>query len=129
MSRSLTDYAGVFDVDSGAQKGKPQLSLTLEPKAALLGLTATDLARQVRSAFYGAEALRQQEGRNEVKVRVRLPKNERASEHDVESLLIRTPSWWRNSGGRGGRNRAGPGLAHHFALGWSAGHPCHGRRA
>ena len=38
-----------------------------------VGLTASSVARQVRSSFYGAQALRQQRGRNEVKVLVRLP--------------------------------------------------------
>jgi len=51
-----------------------------------------DVARQVRSAFYGAEAIRQQRGRNEVKIMVRLPLEERVSEYDLEKLLIRTPA-------------------------------------
>ena len=50
------------------------------------------MARQVRGAFYGAEALRQQRGRNEVKVMVRLPEAERISEYDIEELMIRTAS-------------------------------------
>ena len=46
----------------------------------------------MRNAFYGSEALRQQRGRNEVKVMVRLPEAERGSEYDVETLMVRTPS-------------------------------------
>jgi multidrug efflux pump subunit AcrB len=45
----------------------------------------------VRSAFYGAEALRQQRGRNEIKVKVMLPAAQRVSEYDIEQLLIHTP--------------------------------------
>ena len=71
-------------------RGKPQLSLTLKPEARSLGINATDLARQVRSAFYGAEALRQQRGRNEVRVMVRLPENERRTAHTIEQLMLRT---------------------------------------
>ncbi|MEZ4271847.1 MAG: efflux RND transporter permease subunit [Myxococcota bacterium] len=51
-----------------------------------------ELARQLRSAFFGAEALRQQRGRDEVRTYVRLPRNERDSEYNVEQLLLRTPS-------------------------------------
>jgi multidrug efflux pump subunit AcrB len=50
-----------------------------------------DVARQVRAAFYGSEALRQQDGRNEVRVLVRLPDAERRNENDIADLLIRTP--------------------------------------
>lgn len=87
---ALEGIAGVFDVENGVDTGKPQLDLTLTEHASGLGLTATDIARQVRSSFYGAEALRQQEGRNEVKVIARLPERERRTEYTVEELLIRT---------------------------------------
>jgi multidrug efflux pump subunit AcrB len=49
------------------------------------------VARQVRHAYYGAEALRQQRGRNEVKIMVRLPKSERISEYNLEEMILRTP--------------------------------------
>ncbi len=90
LAQVLAGYAGVRDIDDGFARGKPQLSLTLKPEARSLGINATDLARQVRSAFYGAEALRQQRGRNEVRVMVRLPENERRTAHTVERLMLRT---------------------------------------
>jgi multidrug efflux pump subunit AcrB len=45
----------------------------------------------LRNAFYGAEAVRQQRGRNEVRVKVRLPREQRIRQYDLEQLLIRTP--------------------------------------
>ncbi|MCB9700411.1 MAG: efflux RND transporter permease subunit [Myxococcales bacterium] len=87
---SLSSIAGVFDIQNGLDTGKPQINLTLRPEASGLGLTATDVARQVRSSFFGAEALRQQEGRNEVKVVARLPEAERRTEYTIEELLVRT---------------------------------------
>jgi len=89
---ALRGYGGVTDVENGVALGKPQLDLTLRPEAVNLGLTASDIARQVRGAFYGAEALRQQDGRNEVRVLVRLPESERRNENDIADLLIRTPA-------------------------------------
>ncbi|MCB9786853.1 MAG: efflux RND transporter permease subunit [Deltaproteobacteria bacterium] len=92
LAGKLRSYAGVYDLDTGFSEGKPQLDLTLTPLAEASGVTATDIARQVRGAFYGSEALRQQRGRDELRVFVRRPESERRSEHDIESFIIRTPS-------------------------------------
>ena len=91
LAEGLQEYAGVLDVDDGVSLGKEQLSLKLRPEARTLGVTQVDLARQLRGAFFGSEAVRQQRGRDEVRVYVRRPLEERQSEYDVESLLIRTP--------------------------------------
>ena len=88
----LAEYPNVSDIDDGVSPGKVQLSYRMRPEGVALGLTASDVARQVRNALYGAEAMRQQRGRQEIKIRVRLPKAERISEHDLEELLIRTPA-------------------------------------
>lgn len=88
----LGDFPNVKDIDDGYTPGKDQLNLKIKPEGQSLGLTASDLARQVRNSFYGAEALRQQRGRNEIRVRVKFPKEQRVSEYDIEQLLIRTPS-------------------------------------
>jgi multidrug efflux pump subunit AcrB len=86
----LATYPRVKDVDDGFQPGKHQLDVTVTPAGKSLGLTASEIARQVRSAFYGAEAVRQQRGRNEIKVMVRLPEAERSTEQTVDDLMIRT---------------------------------------
>jgi len=91
LADALRSYQGVRDIDDGYSLGKPQLDFKVKPEARSLGITASMLGRQVRSAFYGAEALRQQRGREEVKVMVRLPEEERKSEYNVEELLILTP--------------------------------------
>lgn len=90
LAHILEGFAGATDIDSGVSLGKPQMSFQIKPEARSLGINATDLARQVRAAFYGAEALRQQRGRNEVKVMVRLPESERRTYNTVEELLLRT---------------------------------------
>jgi len=91
LARAMAGYSGVYDVDDGYENGKQQFDLKIKPNARALGITATDLGMQVRSAFYGAEALRQQRGRDEIRVMVRLPESERQTEKDIENLLIRTP--------------------------------------
>jgi len=92
LAAKLSDFPTVKDIDDGYTPGKQQLNFTVKPKGLSLGLTAWDVARQVRSSFYGAEALRQQRGRNEVRVFVKLPESQRDSEYNIEQLLIRTPA-------------------------------------
>ena len=91
LAGAIAAYSGVRDVDDGFTAGKQQLDLTLRPEARSLGVTESELARQVRAAFYGAEAVRQQRGRDEVRVFVRRPRGERTSLHDVEQMIIQTP--------------------------------------
>lgn len=88
----LRGIAGVFDVRSDHAPGVRELQLELRPEARTLGLTLEELARQARSAFYGAEALRVQRDREEVRVFARLPAHERNAITDVENYLIRTSS-------------------------------------
>jgi multidrug efflux pump subunit AcrB len=90
LADALRAYPIVKDVDDGFSPGKQQLDFTLLPEGKSLGLTAQMVARQVRNAFYGAEVLRQQRGRNEIKIMVRLPESERVSERHIEDLLIWT---------------------------------------
>ncbi|MFT6110022.1 MAG: multidrug efflux pump subunit AcrB, partial [Planctomycetota bacterium] len=77
LAEALAQYEGVSDLDDGTASGKQQLSISLTPEGRSLGLTAQNVASQLRASFYGAEALRQQRGRNEIKVLVRLPREER----------------------------------------------------
>ena len=91
LATKLEGFAGVRDIDDGYTEGKRQLDFTLTPAGQAMGLTSVELAMQVRSSFYGAEAVRNQRGRDEVRVYVRLPKEERMSEFNVEELMIRTP--------------------------------------
>ena len=91
LGQELATFPLVQDVDDGVETGKQQFDFTMKPEAAALGLTARDAGRQVRAAFEGVEALRQQRGRNEVKVRVRLPREERIRMYHLENLILRTP--------------------------------------
>jgi multidrug efflux pump subunit AcrB len=91
LAALLSNFPNVKDIDDGYTPGKEQLNFKIKPEGQSLGLTAQEIARQVRNSFYGAEALRQQRGRSEIRVRVKLPQEQRNSEYDIEQLLIRTP--------------------------------------
>jgi multidrug efflux pump subunit AcrB len=92
LATALAQFSEVSDIGDGYSLGKPQLDIELLPKGQSLGLTNNDIASQLRSAFYGAEALRQQRGRHEVKVMVRLDEANRLSQNDLEQLNIITAS-------------------------------------
>ena len=91
LAEALTQYPNVKDIDDGFQPGKKQIDFQIRPEGVNAGLRPYDIARQIRYAYYGSEALRQQRGRNEVKVKVRLPIEERSSEYYLEEMIIRTP--------------------------------------
>jgi multidrug efflux pump subunit AcrB len=92
LAEGLAGFSNVKDIDDGYTPGKQQLDFSIKLEGQSLGLTSAEVARQVRNAFSGAEALSQQRGPNEVTVRVRLPENERTSEYNVEHLMIHTPA-------------------------------------
>ena len=88
----LRELDGVFDARTDHARGIDEIRLELRPEARTLGLTLRELARQVRSAFFGNEALRIQRGREDVRVYTRLPAEERNTIADVEGYLVRTPA-------------------------------------
>lgn len=87
----LATYEGLFDIQDNYSSGKREIQLKLLPTAEPLGLRQADLGRQVRAAFYGVEAQRIQRGRDDIKVMVRYPPDERRSVENLEDLRIRTP--------------------------------------
>ena len=91
LATEIATYSGLSDIDSGVTKGKDQIDFRLTEAAQSRGLTEFELGRQVRGAFFGSEAVRQQRGRDEIRVYVRLPLEERQSIYNVEELVIRTP--------------------------------------
>jgi len=88
----LGGVGGVFDIRSDHTPGIPEIQVGLLPEARTLGLTLDDLAWQTRAAFFGVEAVRVQRGREEVRVYVRLPEEQRNAITDVESYRFRTPT-------------------------------------
>ncbi len=95
-AREIGEYLGAFDgvtdVDNGIEFGKRQFNFKMTPEGVEAGVLAGTLAEQLRSAYYGSEALRQQRGRNEMRVMVRLPKEEREDLGSLGAMMIRTPS-------------------------------------
>ena len=91
LKNTLAAYPGVYDVIDSTEPGQPEVRLTLKPEAERLGLRLDELSEQVRHAYFGDEVERLQRGRNEVKVMVRYPREERQSLDNLAAMPVRLP--------------------------------------
>lgn len=92
LKEELKQIAGVKDIRDNTPLGTNEFVVTLKPKGEALGLTLYDVSTQLRQGFYGQEVMRLQRGRDEVKIWVRFPAEDRASVSQMENLKIRTPA-------------------------------------
>lgn len=91
LEGEIAAYPGVKDVANSFLPGKRELKLALTDEGRTLGLTLSDLARQVRAGFYGEEVQRVQRGRDDIRVMVRYPESERRSLGDIQRMRVRLP--------------------------------------
>ena len=87
----MKSFSNTRDVTDNYNKGKMQFDYKLLPQGRNLGLTSDEVGRQLRDGFFGALAMRQLRGMNEIEVRVKLPIEERKDIKNLEKFLIRTP--------------------------------------
>ena len=91
LKQKLATYQGVYGISDNFSSGSQEIRLNIKPEAQSLGLSLSDLANQVRYGFYGYEAQRILRNKEEVKVMVRYPAEERKTLGHLESMMIRTP--------------------------------------
>ncbi len=87
----LQELPQLKDVVNTNSLGKQEILLKLKPKAYMLGFTESSIANQVRQAFYGGQAQRLQEGRDELRIWVRYPAEGRERLGQMEKMKIQTP--------------------------------------
>ena len=90
LQKVLLGYEGLYDISDSFERSTEELELELKPAASNLGVTAQQLASQVRQAFFGSEAQKIQRGRDDVNVMVRYPREERRSLASLRTMMIRT---------------------------------------
>ncbi|MEG3758871.1 efflux RND transporter permease subunit [Pseudoalteromonas carrageenovora] len=88
----LATYPTVFDIADSMSDGKEELRIELTQQGLALGLNRVNVAGQVRNSFFGSQVQRIQRGRDDVRVMVRLPIDERRSVADLQNILINTPA-------------------------------------
>ncbi len=89
LRTQLSTYPFVYDIQDNYTSGKEELNIALTPTAHALGLDLTEVASQVRNAIFGFQAQRIQRGRDELRVMVRYPLEERSAIEDLLSLPIK----------------------------------------
>jgi multidrug efflux pump subunit AcrB len=90
MKKRLGEFAGVYDIADDNTPGKWEFQFRVKDRALATGVTPTDLGETVRNAYFGAEVMRLQRGRHEVKLMVRYPEEERGSLVDFREIRVRT---------------------------------------
>lgn len=90
MMDRLRNYESLKDVTNSNALGKREVRLDPKPRAYFLGLDRNEIARQVRQGFFGGQVQRLQSGRDEVRVWVRYPKEDRVSLGQLEDMKIKT---------------------------------------
>jgi multidrug efflux pump subunit AcrB len=87
--KALSSFAGVSDIRDDSSPGKIEYQFSIKDEAMSLGLTNENLSETVRNSYYGAEVMRLQRGRHEVKLMVRYPLEQRRSLSDMQELRVR----------------------------------------
>ena len=89
LKEVIATYPGVYDILDTFDSGKPEILYSITPEGEAADITKLDLANNVRDAFFGREAQRVQRGRDEVKVMVRYPIEQRGSVDTLRNMRIR----------------------------------------
>lgn len=86
----LKEYPGVYDVTDDSTPGKFEFQIRIKERARAMGISLGQLGETVRASYYGAEVMRLQRGRHEVKLMVRYPADERSSLRNFDEIRVRT---------------------------------------
>lgn len=89
MRERLQQMPMLTDLRDSLSDGKRQFDIELTPEGKAAGLTQAVIARQLRQNFFGEEVQRIQRGREEIKVMVRYPSDERRSTSGFFNTRIR----------------------------------------
>ncbi len=92
VKERLATYPTVFEISDSLSDGKEELRLELTRQGHVLGLNRANIVGQVSQAFKGLEAQRIQRGRDDIRVLVRFPPQERSTVDTLNEMLIQTPN-------------------------------------
>ncbi len=90
IQKVLSAYPGVSNVRSDLDTGRLEVEISLKPYAETLGLSMSDIATQMRQAFYGEEIQRIPRSKEDVKVMLRYSASERSTLDTLDTMRIRT---------------------------------------
>ena len=88
----MSAIPGLYDLSDSLSPGKRHLGFALTPEGEAAGLTPLMVGKQLRSHFHGLEVQRIQRGRDEIRVVVRYPADQRRSVADLADERIVLPN-------------------------------------
>ena len=89
LKQRLSEVEAVEQISDDFDLGKRQFDIELTPAGEAAGLTHFDISSQLRQSYFGIEIQRIQRNREEVKVMLRFPRDERSSTGDFLNSRIR----------------------------------------
>jgi len=92
VKERLATYPTAFEIADTLSDGKEELQIELTSQGFALGMSTSAITRQVRNAFFGSEIQRIQRGRDDVRVMIRFPIEERRTVSNLSDMLVTTPS-------------------------------------
>lgn len=92
LRRELENIDQLKNITDNNAEGKREVRIQLKPKAYFLGLNHASISNQVRTGFFGGQAQRLQQGKDEIRVWVRYPKQDRQSIGQLDNMKIKTPN-------------------------------------
>src|SRR5690606_6849647 len=93
LQNLLSQTPGVEDIQVKYSPGRPELRVDVDrARAADRGLSMAQVALAVRNAIEGEEGGRLRQGKDEVPIRVRLQKDDRARPGDLANLSLTSPT-------------------------------------
>ena len=90
LKARLLQFSDVTSVRDSQDAANEELRFTLLPGAQQLGITLSDVTRQVRQAYFGEEVQRLPREGDDVRVYVRYPRDDRRTLESLGSFRIRT---------------------------------------
>jgi len=90
LENQLRTYETLYDVRNNLESASEEIRIILKPGAHKLGLTMSDVTRQVRQAYFGEEVQRLPREGQDVKVMVHYPLESRRSIESLKHFRVRT---------------------------------------
>ena len=91
LKTQLATYTNLYDIRDDLQAASEEVQISLLPGAEKLGLSISEVSRQVRQAYFGEEPQRLARNGQDVRVKVLYPRSDRYSIESLKYFRIRTP--------------------------------------
>ncbi len=90
LEEALSELPSLFNIMDNNQLGNQEIRITPKAEAYALGLNQSKIMHQVQQAFFGGQAQRLVSGKNEIRVYVRYPREDRSMIGQLNQMKITT---------------------------------------